>query len=63
MNHSILNENLRLKDAASYIGVSKPTLWRLAEQDENFPKKIHITSRCCIYRKADLDAWLESKEA
>lgn len=62
MNHSISNENLRLKDAAAYIGVSKPTLWRLAEQDPTFPNKIRISSRCCIYRKADLDTWLAGKE-
>lgn len=62
MSTNQIADNLRLKDAAAYIGVSKPTLWRLAEQDKNFPKKIRISSRCCIYRKADLDAWLESKE-
>lgn len=56
------NDNLRLKDAAAYIGVSKPTLWRLAEQDPNFPKKIRISSRCCIYRRSDLQSWLASKE-
>ena len=61
MNHSILKENLRLKDAAAYIGVSKPTLWRL-EQQAGFPNKIRISSRCCVYRKADLDTWLAGKE-
>lgn len=62
MNHSISNENLRLKDAAAYIGVSKPTLWRLESQDPDFPKKIRISSRCCVFRKVDLQAWLKSKE-
>ena len=61
MNHSISNENLRLKDAAAYIGVSKPTLWRL-EQQTGFPNKIRISSRCCVFRKADLDTWLAGKE-
>ncbi|WP_338364654.1 AlpA family phage regulatory protein [uncultured Pseudoalteromonas sp.] len=54
--------NLRLKNAAAYIGVSKPTLWRLAERDPSFPKKICISKRCCVYRKADLDVWLAGKE-
>lgn len=62
MSTNQIADNLRLKDAAAYIGVSKPTLWRLAEQDENFPKKIRISTRCCIYRKCDLDQWLASKE-
>ena len=62
MSTNQIADNLRLKDAAAYIGVSRPTLWRLAEQDPTFPKKIRISSRCCIYRRADLQSWLASKE-
>ncbi len=56
-----IQENLRLKDAASYLGVSRPTLWRLQQNDPRFPRVIRITSRCCVFRKSDLDAYLESK--
>lgn len=63
MNNLYFKENLRLQDAANYLGVSRVTLWRLGENDPQFPAKIHITSRCCVYRKADLDAWLATKEA
>ncbi|MFY8349227.1 helix-turn-helix transcriptional regulator [Pseudoalteromonas sp. SSM20] len=56
------NEHLRLNQSANYIGVSLTTLWRLGETDPSFPPKIHITNRCCVYRKSDLDAWLASKE-
>lgn len=59
---SLNNSNLRLQQAAEYLGISKVSLYRLGENDPTFPRKIHITSRCCIYRKEDLDAWLESKE-
>jgi predicted DNA-binding transcriptional regulator AlpA len=62
MNTYDFPENLRLKEAAAYIGVSKPTLWRLESQDPDFPKKIRISSRCCVFRKADLRNWLISKE-
>ena len=61
MSTNQIADNLRLKDAAAYIGVSKPTLWRL-EQQAGFPNKIRISSRCCVYRKADLDTWLAGKE-
>lgn len=54
-------ENLRLKDAARYLGVSRPTLWRLQQKDPRFPQVIRITSRCCVFRKSDLDAYLASK--
>ena len=61
MSTNQIADNLRLKDAAAYIGVSKPTLWRL-EQQAGFPNKIRISNRCCVYRKADLDTWLAGKE-
>ena len=54
-------ENLRLKDAARYLGISRPTLWRLQQSDPNFPQVIRISSRCCLFRKTDLDAYLASK--
>ena len=57
-----LNEMLRLKSAASLLGVSLVTLWRLGENDPTFPKKIRITSRCCGYRRGDLLAWQESRQ-
>ncbi|CCQ09296.1 hypothetical protein PALB_1330 [Pseudoalteromonas luteoviolacea B = ATCC 29581] len=56
-----VTQNLRLKDAASYLGVSLCTLWRLENSEPSFPKKIRLTPRCCVYRKADLDTYLESK--
>lgn len=56
-----IQENLRLKDAARYLGVSRPTLWRLQQNDPRFPQVIRITSRCCVFRKSDLDAYLASK--
>lgn len=62
MNLNNQSEHLRLAAAAKYLGISKVTLYRLGESEEKFPKKIHITSRCCVYRKSDLDAWLASKE-
>jgi len=62
MKQDFNNEHLRLAAAAKYLGISKVTLYRLGESEQGFPKKIHITSRVCIYRKSDLDAWLASKE-
>ncbi|WP_016954924.1 helix-turn-helix domain-containing protein [Catenovulum agarivorans] len=55
-------EVLRLKDAASYLNISLTSLWRICQNDPLAPPKIRITSRCCVMRKADLDAYLESKK-
>lgn len=57
-----LNEMLRLKGAATLLGISLVTLWRLGETDPTFPKKIRITSRCVGYRRGDLLAWQESRQ-
>lgn len=56
------NEYLRLRDAAKYLGISRPTLWRLQNNDKSLPRVIRITSRCCVFRKADLDAYLQLKQ-
>ena len=55
------NPTLRLKDAATFLGISKTTLWRLANNASDFPQPIRLTARCCVYRKADLDAYLQAK--
>ena len=59
---SIHPPTLRLKQAARYLGISLTTLWRLSEQDSLFPKVIRITTRCCVYRVTDLDAYLLAKQ-
>ena len=52
---------MRLKAVAYYLQISLPTLWRLGENDPQFPKKIRINARCVGYRKTDIDQWLEIK--
>lgn len=61
-NQTPNSDLLRLKQAAAYLQISLPTLWRYSEQLQDFPKKIRLTARCCAYRKSDLDAWLNSRE-
>lgn len=58
-----LDEILRLKDAAHYIGVSEVTLWRMNKSDDTFPKKIYMSPRCAGYKKSEIDDWLESKKS
>jgi predicted DNA-binding transcriptional regulator AlpA len=52
---------MRLKEVAYYLQISLVTLWRMGEQDPNFPKKIRMNSRCVGYLKTDIDNWLASK--
>ena len=53
---------LRNSESAAYLGISQVTLWRLSENDPDFPKKIRMTKRCVGFRKSELDAYLEFKK-
>ena len=57
-----LSNFLRMKESAQHMHISRATLWRLGEQDPDFPKKVRITARCCGYLKSDLDNYLELKK-
>lgn len=53
---------LRPNDAATKLGISRTTLWRIEQSDPTFPRKIVITPRCVGWRESTLDAWLEAME-
>lgn len=52
-------EILNTEQSAEYLGLSKPTLERMRLKG-NGPKFAKLNSSV-RYRKADLDAWLESR--
>lgn len=54
---------LRPKDAATYLGVTRRTVYELAETDPLFPRKIILTPRCVGWRRESLDAYIAAKEA
>ena len=52
----------RPKGAASYLNISKATLQRwLREGKFGDIKPIQLSPRVTVWRKADLDAWLEQQ--
>ena len=55
------SENYRSDDAAEYIGIAPPTLAKMRMRGDG-PKYSKISNRLIIYRKADMDEWLESKQ-
>jgi prophage regulatory protein len=62
INSSNNSDFLRNRDSAKYLGVSEVTLWRLSENDPDFPKKIRITKKCVGFRESELNAYLELKK-
>lgn len=52
---------LRPKQAAAYIGVSLPSIWRFAKEDPDFPQPFKIGPNASAIFREELDAWLKSK--
>ncbi|MDG3066794.1 helix-turn-helix transcriptional regulator [Thauera mechernichensis] len=55
---------LRPADAARFIGVGLSTLWRyLANRDKTgFPQPKKVSERVTVFKRADLEAWVESRD-
>lgn len=56
---------LRPAEAARFIGIGLSTLWRyLANHDKTgFPQAIKLSDRITVFARADLDAWVQSRNA
>jgi excisionase family DNA binding protein len=54
-----MNENLRDKQAAQYLGVSTSTVWLYAKQGKLHP--IKLSPRVTIFKKSDLNAFIEAQ--
>lgn len=52
---------LRPPQTAEYCGFSLRHLYRIAEKDPLFPRKIVFSARCVGWLKSDLDAYLLAK--
>jgi len=52
------NHTLRARGAAQYLGVGTSTFWRWYKEGR-LPKGILLSPRCRIWRREDLDAYLE----
>lgn len=53
-------EVLRPREAARYVGLSRPTIdrWRKAGK---FPKALQFGAQAIGWRRSDLDAWLNER--
>ena len=54
---------LRPKQAAQYLGIGIATFWRLAKNDESFPRVFKIGAQSSAVYKADLDGWIKRRQA
>lgn len=60
-----LGAYLRPAPSAEYVGIGLSTLWRYAANREKtgFPQAIKLSDRVTLFRRADLEAWVESRNA
>ena len=56
-----LDSILRPRDAAAYLGIARPTLYRWAH-DGALPAPIKLGARASGWRRSVLDAFLASRE-
>ncbi|ENE0595612.1 MULTISPECIES: helix-turn-helix transcriptional regulator [Enterobacteriaceae] len=53
--------NLRPAEAANFLSISIPTLYRWCKQP-GFPKKTKLTERVTVFKTDELLSWLEGKK-
>jgi len=58
---SSLDRVLTPKEAAGMLGVSVTTLWRMEEEDQDFPPRVQLTERRCGWRRSSLDGYIDKK--
>ena len=56
-----MNENFRDKQASQYLGVGVSTVWLYVKQGKLHPVK--LSPRVTIFKKSDLDAFINSMTA
>lgn len=56
---------LRPAEAAQFIGIGLSTLWRYRKNHETtgFPQPKKVSDRVTVFKRADLEAWVESRNA
>ncbi|MFQ5674050.1 MAG: helix-turn-helix transcriptional regulator [Nitrospinales bacterium] len=55
-----MNEILRAADVCRETRLSRTTLWRL-ERVGKFPARVQLGERAVGWRRADIEAWIESR--
>jgi prophage regulatory protein len=60
MNEDNLNRLLRITDVAYQTSLAKSTIWLWVSQGK-FPKPLSLSPTIKVWRKSDIDAWIDSR--
>jgi prophage regulatory protein len=53
---------LRVKEVASFCGLSRATIWRLRRSGE-FPPCYRVTAHTVVWRAEEIDGWIQSRRS
>lgn len=53
---------IRPRNLPAIVGLSRTSIWRL-ERAGDFPKRIRLSAGAVGYRRAEVEAWLDSRLA
>lgn len=56
-----INQSIRPKKAAEYLGIGIATLWRWASERNDFPKSRKLSARCTVFDLNELIAWRDAQ--
>lgn len=56
-----MNNSLRPKYAAEFLGIGRATLWRWSKERADFPKLRHLSARCVVFDAGELAAWRDAQ--
>ncbi len=59
----MVNQSLRPKQAAEFLGVGVATLWRWIKERHDFPKPRRLSPRCTVFDSGELVAWRDKQGA
>ena len=55
------SKSLRPTQAADFLGIALPTLWRWLKERPDFPRSRKIGPRCTVFDAGELAAWRDSQ--
>lgn len=61
MSQHTPSKSLRPTQAADFLGIALPTLWRWLKERPDFPRSRKIGPRCTVFDQAELSAWRDSQ--
>ncbi len=55
------SRSVRPKQAAAYLGIALPTLWRWLKERDDFPRPIKLGPRTTVWPLEKLAAWRDAQ--